>query len=63
MEPVQGVAVELVDRLAPLGPLAHLAVDLARGKAVRDHAARQMRQFPSLCRIIAFVGDGDDGVA
>ena len=38
LELVQQLGVELVDRLAAPGPLAHLAVDLGGREAVGDHA-------------------------
>jgi hypothetical protein len=38
----QATRVELVDRLAALGPLAHGGVDLGRAQAAGQHVARDL---------------------
>jgi hypothetical protein len=60
---VQLLLIELVDRVAPAGALADLAVDLRRWQSLGYDAARNVRQFERGWRIITFVRDGDDVVA
>ena len=55
-EPGERLLVELVQRLAPAGALAHRVVDLAGGEALADHAAGEMGQSLRARRIITFVG-------
>ena len=55
--------VELVDRAALLGELAHRAVDLGRLEPGPDHVARDLRQLEHLRRVVALVRDGGNLVA
>ena len=55
------VGVELVDRLAALGALAHGRVDLGRAQARGQHVARDRAvAIAAASRVVALVRDGDD---
>ena len=59
-ERAHAVLVELVDRAALLGELAHGAVDLAGREARADDVARDLGQVERLRRVVALVRDGGD---
>ena len=55
--------VELVERLAAAGALAHRGVDLGGRQPLRDHAAREMGELLGARRVVTLVGDRGDAVA
>ena len=63
LELVHDLLVELVDRLALLGALAHRAVDRGRRQALFEHVARDRLALARLLREVALVRDADDLIA
>ena len=57
------VLVELVQRLAAAGPLAHRRVDPGRVEPLGDHAAREVGELFGAGRVVTLVGDRGDAVA
>ena len=55
--------VELVERLAAAGALAHRGVDLGRGQPLGDHAAREVGELFRAGRVVTLMCDRGDAVA
>ncbi len=63
LELAQLERVELVERLAGTGALAHGGVDRRRAEALGNDAAGEVGEIRGLGRVVTLMGDGDDVVA
>ena len=62
-ELLERVLVELVQRLAAAGALAHRGVDLGGGQALGNHAAGEVGELFRAGRVVTLVRDRGDAVA